>query len=256
MGNNPVSTVDPDGGKTSQLGLGSTSPEVEYNGRTRPDDPFDHVGGSGTREESYGWRDGKLISLEDDPYSPYTLEEQINGRISGISNGTGSSNSNPSVSPNTTNPNDNLVASSDNDQALLMLLGGGIEIEESNKGNDIESILRNINSLPIGSIVTGEEIGEMNNKLSLAEEAINNIEKVKGGLKVNISWKGIGALKLSPHKIPDGSVFKIESVKLRDNSSAIRVSYASARLFGNPFNIYIRKNSYSFYGISFEPIFK
>jgi hypothetical protein len=87
-------------------------------------DPFDMVGG-GTREENYGWRDGKLISLEDDPYSPYTLEEQIEGRISGVSNGTGSSNPNQGASPNNTNPIDIVIASIDNQQSILILVGYG-----------------------------------------------------------------------------------------------------------------------------------
>ena len=104
MGNNPVSTVDPDGGKVMRSGTGAAF-DVDYQGRERKVEPFDMVGGSGTREEKYGWSNGKLISLEDDPYSPYTLAEQLKSRVvgSGYAAGTGSVYQNSGVSQNTFN---------------------------------------------------------------------------------------------------------------------------------------------------------
>jgi hypothetical protein len=58
MGNNPVSTIDPDGGKTV-----ADPTNIDYdNGRERRVDPFDMVGGSGTREEYYHFdKEGKLV---------------------------------------------------------------------------------------------------------------------------------------------------------------------------------------------------
>ena len=55
--------------------------------------------------------------------------------------------------------------------------------------------------------MTGKEIVEINKKLTIVGDLINNIEKVKGGIKVDINWKGIAALKITPHSIPYGSIF-------------------------------------------------
>jgi hypothetical protein len=70
MGNNPVSTIDPDGGKTV-----ADPTNIDYdNGRERRVDPFDMVGGSGIREDNIKVGNS-LVSLNDD--SPYSVEEQI-----------------------------------------------------------------------------------------------------------------------------------------------------------------------------------
>lgn len=66
MGNNPVSTVDPDGGKTVQSGVGANYSEVEYTGRTRPVDPFDMVGGGGS---STYYKDGMQVESWENPSS-------------------------------------------------------------------------------------------------------------------------------------------------------------------------------------------
>lgn len=94
MDNDPINRIDPDGGRS--MDIASTEPVVyEDYGRNQVD-PFDMVGGGGWSEENYQWVDGKLISLEDDPYSPYTLEEQVLGRISASKGVSPPSNSNRS----------------------------------------------------------------------------------------------------------------------------------------------------------------
>ncbi|MCF8284672.1 MAG: hypothetical protein K9I48_06815, partial [Sphingobacteriales bacterium] len=77
MGNNPVSTVDPDGGKVARSGTGAGF-DADYSGRERHVDPFDMVGGGGTREEHYlKTKDGNLISLDEE--GPYSVGEQLRG---------------------------------------------------------------------------------------------------------------------------------------------------------------------------------
>ncbi len=120
----------------------------------------------------------------------------------------------------------------------------------------IESLIRYVNSQPNGFIMTGDDIAARNRKLDIASNFVNGIEKVNGGIKVDFSWAGNLAVKASPHSIPDGTIFKVQDVLMNDKLPAIQIIAPGATLFGEPFNVYLRGDTYSQYGFQFYPIFK
>lgn len=116
------------------------------------------------------------------------------------------------------------------------------------KSGNIESIVRDIYSQPLGYKITGEQIAGLNDKLGAASSIVDNVERVRGGLQVNLTWSGRLAIKAVPNlNIPNGTVFKVNPTTLKNGMDVLRITAPGATIHNNPFGIYINDNSYSRY---------
>jgi len=104
--------------------------------------------------------------------------------------------------------------------------------------------------------MTGDNIASRNSKLGLAASLVKNIVKVNGGLKVGFAWAGRLAIKASPHSIPNGTIFKVQDVFMKNKLTALQIAAPGATLFGDPFNVYLRGDTYYQCGFQFYPIYK
>lgn len=130
--------------------------------------------------------------------------------------------------------------------------------QESQKSDiSIETIVRDLNSKPVGYKITGDEISEMNSKLSLASTIVDNIKRINGGLQLNLTWAGRMAIKAAPNlNIPNGTVFHVTPFTLKDGTSVLRITAPGATLYNEPFGVYLNDNTYSRFGSQFFSIFE
>jgi hypothetical protein len=103
--------------------------------------------------------------------------------------------------------------------------------------------------------MSGEEIAEQNDQLKLASSLVKEVIKVEGGLQVKLTFAGKMAVKVTPHNIPNETVFKIEPVIFTDKKTGFKISAKEATFFGKSLKLYLKGNSYSMYGKTFTPIF-
>lgn len=127
---------------------------------------------------------------------------------------------------------------------------------EETRGSNIEGMVRDIYSQPIGFKITGEQIAGLNSKLGAASTIVDNITRVKGGLQVNLTWAGRLAIKAAPNlNIPNGSIFQVTPTTLKNGIDVLRITAPNATLYKEPFGVYLNDNTYSRYGVQFFPIF-
>lgn len=129
----------------------------------------------------------------------------------------------------------------------------------TNGHSTVESLLRNINNQNVGYSMSGQEIAQQNPAFSIAKSTIKSLEKVNGGIKVNLTLRGRALLAVMPGiNISNGSVFTLQDVQMQDGSMSLYLSTDKAAFFGYP-GIYIKANSYGFINVDntdYSPIFK
>ena len=123
----------------------------------------------------------------------------------------------------------------------------------------IEDIIRYVNDQPVGFTLTGKQIADKNSNLSEASGLVNSIVKVNQGVQLNLTWAGRSLISVSPHTIPDGSVFSLGQYQMKVGTKMIpvlKISSPNIKIFGKYSSVYIQGNTYSFQGTYFNPIFK
>ena len=99
--------------------------------------------------------------------------------------------------------------------------------------------------------MSGEDLAKTNPKLSMADNAIDQLTRTETGFKLELTWLGRGALSLTKVTINDGSQFKLTQLyngsdRIFDVSSqGNKIFYGTQGLVN--LNIYLNNNNYSIY---------
>lgn len=220
MGNDPINRIDPDGGRS--MDIASTEPVVNEDYGRNQVDPFDMIGGGGWREESYQFVNGKLISLEDDPYSPYTLEEQVLGRISaskGVSSPSSSNRSNTDFTVTgimlpEVNVVDGKIANKNEIVNAVNTFQTGLDNTQSGRYSNF-----NLASDIVGGLSLGVDLG------AYRWDNLSNKQQWKSSYKTNQYFKSKGYnIKTSTIKNTIPNAFKATGAALGIVSGAITVT--------------------------------
>lgn len=129
---------------------------------------------------------------------------------------------------------------------------GHMELSGVNQlAKNAEEVLDRLYKVQVGVTITGEDLAKMNPKLSMADNAIDQLIRTETGFKLELTWLGRSALSLTKISINDGSHFDL--TQLYNGSDRIfnvkspgnKVIYGSKGLVD--LNIYINNNNYSIY---------